>query len=87
MRDLEAPEPEYHGKGRRPKPPWHNVSEWAEGLEDERWKRLEVRDGSTGPLVVEAVTCRVVSRTHRRQQGDEELLVVIAVETEMRSRW
>jgi len=36
-----------------------------------------VRDGSTGPLVVEVVTRRVVSRTHRRQQGDEELLVVI----------
>jgi hypothetical protein len=28
-------------------------------------------------LVVEAVKCRVVSRTHRRQQGDEALLVVI----------
>jgi len=27
--------------------------------------------------VVEAVTSRVVSRTHRRQQGDEERVVVI----------
>lgn len=36
-----------------------------------------MRDGSKGPLVVEVVTRRVVSRTHRRQQGDEELLVVI----------
>ena len=36
-----------------------------------------MRDGSKGPLVVEAVKRRVVSRTHRRQQGDEELLVVI----------
>jgi hypothetical protein len=35
-----------------------------------------VRDGSKGPLVVEAVKRRVVSRTHRRQQGEEELLVV-----------
>ncbi len=77
IRDLEGSEPEYSGKGRRPKRPWQSVSEWAEGLGDQRWKRLEVRDGSKGPLVVEAVKCRVVSRTHRRQQGDEELLVVI----------
>lgn len=77
IRDLEAPEPADSGKGRRPKRPWQSVSAWADGLGDERWKRLEVRDGSKGPLIVEAVTCRVVSRTHRRQQGDEELLVVI----------
>jgi SRSO17 transposase len=36
-----------------------------------------VRDGSKGPLVVDAVKRRVVSRTHRRQQGDQETLVVI----------
>ena len=36
-----------------------------------------MRDGSKGPLVVEAVKRRVVSRTHRRQQGEEETLVVI----------
>ena len=36
-----------------------------------------MRDGSKGPLIVEAVKRRVVSRTHRRQQGDEEMLVVI----------
>ena len=35
-----------------------------------------MRDGSKGPLVVETVKRRVVSRTHRRQQGDEEILVV-----------
>jgi len=36
-----------------------------------------VRDGSKGPLVVDVVTRRVVARTPRRQQGDEELLVVL----------
>jgi SRSO17 transposase len=77
IRDLEAPEPASSGKGRRPKRPWQSVSEWADGLEEASWKRLEVRDGSKGPLVVEAVKCRVVSRTHRRQPGDEERLVVI----------
>ena len=36
-----------------------------------------MRDGRKGPWVVEAVKRRVGSRTHRRQQGDEELVVVI----------
>jgi hypothetical protein len=36
-----------------------------------------VRDGSKGPLGVEAVKRRVVARNHRRQPGDEERLVVI----------
>lgn len=36
-----------------------------------------MRDGSKGPLVVETVKRRVGSSTHRRQQGDEERLVVI----------
>ncbi len=43
----------------------------------EAWQRIDVRVGSKGPLVVEAVKRRVVSRTHRRQQGAEEMLVVI----------
>jgi hypothetical protein len=34
-----------------------------------------VRDGRKGPLVVEAVQRRVVSRTPRRQQGAQETLV------------
>ncbi|MGH2522900.1 MAG: hypothetical protein ACRDH2_10395, partial [Anaerolineales bacterium] len=46
-------------------------------LDEKAWYRIDVRDGSKGPLVVEAVKRRVVSRTHRRQQGDEELLAVI----------
>jgi hypothetical protein len=53
------------------------VAVWRQGLDEEAWQRVDVRDGSKGPLVVEVVTRRVVSRTHRRQQGDEELLVVI----------
>jgi len=77
MRDLEVEPPEYSGRGRRPKRPWHNVETWSQSLGDASWQRMDVRDGSKGPLVVEAVKRRVVSRTHRRQQGDEETLVVI----------
>src|SRR6266849_201932 len=77
MRDLEGELPAYSGRGRRPQRPWHHVEAWSQSLADEAWQRIDVRDGSKGPLVVEAVKRQVVSRTHRRQQGDEETLVVI----------
>jgi hypothetical protein len=77
IRDLETPPPESRGKGRRPTRPWQGVQAWSQSLDEAAWRRLDVRDGSKGPLVVEAVKRRVVSRTHRRQQGDEELLAVI----------
>jgi len=35
--------------------------------------QVDVRDRSKGPLVVDIVKRRVASRTHRRQQGDEEM--------------
>jgi len=77
IRDLETALPEYGGKGRRPTRPWHSVQAWSEALDASAWQRLDVRDGAKGPLVVEIVKRRVVSRHHRRQQGDEELLAVI----------
>jgi SRSO17 transposase len=77
MRDLETEPPESSGRGRRPKRPWDSVEAWSQSLADASWQRIDVRDGSKGPLVVEAVKRRVVSRTHRRQQGDEETVVVM----------
>lgn len=77
MRDLEVEPPEPSGRGRRPGRPWYTVATWSHGRDDEAWHRIDVRDGSKGPLVVEALKRRVVSRTHRRQQGDPETLVVI----------
>jgi SRSO17 transposase len=76
-RDLEIQLPPPSGRGRRPQRPWQSVAVWSQGLDEKAWQRVDVRDGSKGPLVVEVVKRRVVSRTHRRQQGDEELLVVI----------
>ena len=38
---------------------------------------MDVRDGAKGPLVVDIIKRRVASRTHRRQEGEEELLVVV----------
>src|SRR6266571_1995712 len=77
MRDLETPAPDDSGKGRPPKRPWQSVKTWAESLGTAAWRRVDVRDGATGPLVVDVVKRRGVSRTHRRQQGDAELLAVI----------
>ena len=76
-RDLETPPPEYGGTGRHPTRPWQSVVAWSQALDDAAWRRIDVRDGAKGPLVVEVVTRRVVSRTPRRQQGDEEWLTVI----------
>ena len=76
-REVEVEPPASSGRGRRPQRPWPPVEAWSQSLEDTAWHRSDVRDGSKGPLVVEAVKRRVVSRTHRRQQGDQETLVVI----------
>jgi SRSO17 transposase len=75
--DLETEPPAYSGRGRQPKRPWQSVEAWSQRLADEAWQRINVRDGSKGPLMVEVVKRRVVSRTPRCQPGDEELLVVI----------
>ena len=36
-----------------------------------------MRDGAKGPLVVEMVTCPVVARTPQRQEGPQEMAVVV----------
>jgi SRSO17 transposase len=77
IRDLEADEPEYSGQGRPPKRPWLRVDRFANALPKSAWTAIDVRDGAKGPLVVEIVKRRVVGRNHRRQEGEEELLVVI----------
>jgi SRSO17 transposase len=77
IRDLETALPASSGRGRHPRPPWQHVEVWRASLDEDAWKRIDVRDGSKGPLVIDAVQRRVVARTPRRQQGDEELLVVL----------
>jgi SRSO17 transposase len=77
IRDLETEEPAYAGHGRPPKRPWQRVDAFVASLRKEDWTRIDVRDGAKGPLIVEIVKRRVVGRNHRRQQGHEEVLVVI----------
>jgi SRSO17 transposase len=77
IRDLDAPEPEYSGRGRQPKPPWQRVDAWVASRDEHEWTEIDVRDGAKGPLVVEALKRRVVGRTHRRQEGHPEILVIV----------
>jgi len=76
MRDLEAPWPEYAGRGRRPKAPWQSVTAWRKSLPPHAWRRLTVRDGEKGPVEIEMVRRRVQTRVERKRTGPEEWVVV-----------
>jgi SRSO17 transposase len=76
VRDLEAPLPAYHGRGRRPKAPWQSVSAWRQALAPDGWTRVTVRDGEKGPVEIEMVTRRVQTRLTRKRTGPHEWLVV-----------
>src|SRR5262249_22038484 len=76
LRDLEAPLPEYSGRGRRPKALWQSVTQWRQGLDADAWTSLTVREGEKGPVVIEMVKRRVQTRIERKRTGPEEWLVV-----------
>jgi SRSO17 transposase len=77
IRDLEADPPAYRGRGPRPKRPWTRVDNWIAGQEETNWTEVDVRDGAKGPLVVEVLKRRVLGRTGKKQEGHQEVLVVI----------
>lgn len=77
IRDLDADPPVYGGFGRKPQQPWMHIETWTATLDEAAWTKVDVRDGSKGPLVVEVVKRRVMTRTNKRRKGDEEVLVVI----------
>ena len=76
LRDLEAPSPEYQGRGRRPKAPWQSVSAWRKALGSQSWTRLTVWDGEKGPVGMEMIKRRVQTRLERQCTGPAEWLVV-----------
>jgi SRSO17 transposase len=76
IRDLEAPPPEYGGHGPRPKIPFVRMDRWREALPEDAWTTIDVRDGSRGPLITQAVKRRVQAKTDRRRNGPEEVLVI-----------
>jgi SRSO17 transposase len=76
IRDLEAPSPEYSGRGRRPKAPWQSVTDWRKSLDPMAWRRFTVRDGEKGPVAIEMIKRRVQTRVGHKRMGPEEWLVV-----------
>jgi SRSO17 transposase len=77
IRDLDAPAPEYRGRGAVPKRPFERVDRWRDALSDEAWTRINVRDGDKGPLEVEVAACRVRTKFKQRVMKYDETLVVI----------
>jgi len=77
IRDLDAPAPEYGGRGRLPKTPFARVDQWRDALNGEAWTRINVRDGDKGPLEVEVATCRVRTKSNQRIMKHDETLVVV----------
>jgi SRSO17 transposase len=77
VRDLEVDPPPYNGRGRKPNRPWTRVDQWTTSRTEGEWTKIDVRDGAKGPLIVDVVKRRVVARTDKRQEGHEEVLVVI----------
>ena len=82
VRDLDLPAPEYSGRGRPPKQPFQRVDRWAAALPVSAWTQCDVRDGTKGPLVVEAASCRVLARTERNRPDSEETLLVFRAKQE-----
>ena len=76
MRALEAPLPAYQGCGRRPKAPWHSVTQWRQSLHPTVWRRLTVRDGEKGPVGIGMVQRRVQTHLEHKRTGPEAWLVV-----------
>jgi SRSO17 transposase len=77
MRDLETGPPEYSGRGRRPQRPWQRIDQWSTTVPRDAWTPIDVRDGAKGPLVVEMIKGPVVARTPQRQDGHQEMAVVV----------
>jgi SRSO17 transposase len=77
VRDLNATPPAYEGRGRRPQVPFQRADRWCATLSEDAWTTIEARDGSRGPLTVQAVKTRVLAKTDRRRNGPEETLVVL----------
>jgi SRSO17 transposase len=76
IRDIEAPAPEYSGRGRHPMNPFMRVDRWCAALPVSAWTTIEVRDGEKGPLTVDVVKRRVQARTPTGGTGPEELLFI-----------
>ena len=78
VRDLERRRPPRRSrKTRRREVPFCRADKWVAQQPARRWRRLKVRDGEKGPLMVEVLDRRVQTKNEQRRLGPEERLVVI----------
>jgi SRSO17 transposase len=63
--------------GRKRAVPWRRADAWARRQAPGRWRRLKVRAGEKGPLLVEAVSTTVWSWADGRKEHPAERLTVI----------
>jgi len=77
IRDLDAPPPEYQGRGAAPKRPFERVDRWRDALSKNAWTRINVRDGDKGPLEVDVAMCRVRTKIKQRVMKYDETLIVV----------
>ena len=81
VRDLGVSRPTRRAgqRGRHPETPFVRADAWAASLPADRWTKLTVREGTKGPVVVEAVATRVLSRQDGRIGAEERLVVLRTV--------
>lgn len=78
VRDLQARRPprKRAGRGRKRAVPFVRVRDWAARQPASAWRTVAVRDGTKGPLAVEALTRQVKAKDKDGRVGPEERLVV-----------
>ena len=76
VRDLVPPDPPYSGQGRRRRTPFVRADLWREGLAEDAWETVDVRDGEKGPLVVQAAWTLVQAKAEGKVSDVAESLVV-----------
>ena len=88
IRDMEAPRPRRQraGPGRKRERPFVRVDKWAAEQPATAWKRMEVRPGTQGPLVVETLSRQVRTRDEDGHVGPEERLLVTRTTGEGQSK-
>ena len=76
VRDLVPPGPPYSGRGRHPRVPFVRADLWREGLAEDAWETIDVRDGEKGPLAVQAAWTVVQAKAEGKVSDVAESLVV-----------
>jgi SRSO17 transposase len=77
IRDLAAPSPKRRSKrGRLPKPPFVQATDWAHAQPASAWTRIVVHDGEKGPIQFEAILARVRAKNEQKVGPIESFMVM-----------